>query len=163
MSFGLHAVPVGAGLMALCPMPGRSGDLAGDMALVLAWRPDLVVSMTEAGEMAPARDLPQILARHGIAWRHYPVGDYGVPDDAGDAAWPVLAQEAGAVMAQGGRVLLHCMGGCGRSGMVALALMVRAGEAPDAALGRLRAARPCAVETPAQRAWASDQADGPRA
>ena len=53
-----------------------------------------------------------------------------------------------------GRVLIHCKGGCGRSGMVALRLMIEAGEAPDEALARLRSVRPCAVETDAQMRWA---------
>jgi hypothetical protein len=47
------------------------------------------------------------------------------------------------------------MGGCGRSGTALLRLMVESGEDPIPALTRLRAARPCAVETPAQFAWAS--------
>ena len=38
--------------------------------------------------------------------------------------------------------------------MVVLRLMVDSGEAAEAALDRLRAARPCAVETDAQMAWA---------
>jgi protein-tyrosine phosphatase len=135
-------------------MPGRGGDFAGDLARLLDWRPDLVVSMTESHEMAA--DLPGALAGAGIGWRHFPVVDYGVPAAGFDA----LASRIGAVLDGGGRVLLHCMGGCGRSGMVALAVMVRAGEAPDAALDRLRAVRPCAVETEAQRAWASDQPRG---
>jgi hypothetical protein len=155
VSFGPHALPVGNGLLALSPMPGRKGDFAGDMARVLDWRPDLVVSMTEGAEMA-AIDLPRALAGAGIGWRHFPVVDYGVPVGGFDG----LAAEIGAVLDGGGRVLLHCMGGCGRSGMVALAVMARAGEAPGAALDRLRAVRPCAVETEAQQVWASDQARG---
>ena len=163
MSFAIRELPVGGGVLALCPMPGRGGEFADDVARVLDWAPDLVVSMTGAAEMAAARDLPHVLAQGGVGWRHYPVGDFGVPDDKGDAGWPALAGEMQAVLVQGGRVLLHCLGGCGRSGMVALALMVRAGEAPDTALARLRAVRPCAVETAAQLAWASDQAEGTRA
>jgi len=54
----------------------------------------------------------------------------------------------------GGRVLIHCRGGCGRSGMAALRLMIESGEEAGAALSRLRALRPCAVETEAQMAWA---------
>ncbi len=38
--------------------------------------------------------------------------------------------------------------------MAVLRLMVEVGEAPEAALARLRAVRPCAVETEAQRDWA---------
>ena len=51
-------------------------------------------------------------------------------------------------------MLVHCRGGCGRSGMAVLRLMVEAGEAPEEALARLRAVRPCAVETEAQMDWA---------
>ena len=38
--------------------------------------------------------------------------------------------------------------------MVVLRLMMECGERPAAALARLRAVRPCAVETQAQMAWA---------
>jgi len=50
---------------------------------------------------------------------------------------------------------VHCRGGCGRSGMIALRLMIEIGEAADDALARLRAVRPCAVETPQQLRWAT--------
>ncbi len=39
--------------------------------------------------------------------------------------------------------------------MALLRLMVEAGEDPGAALSRLRAVRPCAVETAAQFDWAA--------
>lgn len=152
--FGPYALPLGEGTLALCPMPGRGGDFASDLQRVIDWRPDLVVSMTESTEMAPAKDMPHLLARAGIAWRHFPIFDYGSPDDAGRSAWPALSQELHQRLDAGERVVLHCMGGCGRSGMVALRLMVECGEAPDTALTRLRAVRPCAVETDAQRLWA---------
>lgn len=60
-----------------------------------------------------------------------------------------------ATLRNGGKVLAHCRGGCGRSGMAVLRLMVELGEAPDVALARLRDARPCAVETQAQLDWAA--------
>lgn len=162
MSFAIRPFPVGGGLLAVVPMPGRGGDLASDMGQVIRYAPALVVSMTALDEMAPSGNMVQRLRAVGIGWRHFPVSDYGVPDMVGAAAWPALSQDIRAVLAAGGRVLLHCMGGCGRSGMVALRLMVEGGETPDVALHRLRAVRPCAVETEAQRVWASDQADRPR-
>jgi ADP-ribosyl-[dinitrogen reductase] hydrolase len=50
-------------------------------------------------------------------------------------------------------VLLHCMGGLGRSGMVAARLLVELGEEPRTAIQRVRAARPGAIETAAQEAY----------
>jgi len=75
-----------------------------------------------------------------------------------DGIGPALAQAQDCLARQGGagggKVLVHCMGGCGRSGMAVLRLMVETGEPPHSALSRLRAARPCAVETDAQFDWA---------
>jgi hypothetical protein len=39
--------------------------------------------------------------------------------------------------------------------MAVLRLMVEMGEDPEEALARLRAVRPCAVETEVQKAWAT--------
>ena len=69
-------------------------------------------------------------------------------------AWDGAAERATSALRGGGRVLIHCMGGCGRSGMAALKLMVACGELPGPALARLRMVRPCAVETEEQLLWA---------
>jgi protein-tyrosine phosphatase len=113
--------------------------------------------MTTGEELASkeAETLPADLARNGVVWLHLPIVDFGAPDVATAALWPEASLRAREVLAKGGKVLVHCMGGCGRSGMVALRLMVEAGEEPSAALKRLRAVRPCAVEMPEQFEWAA--------
>lgn len=148
--FTIAEVRIGAGRGALCPLPAD----AGARAALLAWRPDLVVSMTPADEMAAhgCADLPAWLGAQGIAWASLPVTDFGAPDHGAD--WRALSARSHALLDTGGRVLAHCRGGCGRSGMVVLRLMVERGEDGRAALERLRAARPCAVETEGQLAWA---------
>jgi protein-tyrosine phosphatase len=87
----------------------------------------------------------------GIGWLHLPVTDFGVPEGMD---WAGVHNETRSVLANSGRVLIHCFGGCGRSGMMVLRMMIAAGETGDAALARLRQIRPCAVETDAQLAWA---------
>jgi protein-tyrosine phosphatase len=155
--FAIHSVTLpGGGEIGLCRMPGREGRLAEDMARIAAWSPTVVVTLTETQELAAhgVDALPQMLARSGIGHRSFPIVDFGVPGDD-DATAADLAQALHPLLDQGRRVLVHCMGGCGRSGMIALRLMVERGEAADAALARLRAVRPCAVETERQMAWAS--------
>ena len=154
--FVIHEMALGGGSLALSPIPGRTRHYGADRARLLEWRPALVVTMTELAELARkgAGGMPEDLAAAGIAWRHLPIRDFGTPDAATDAAWPALAADVMAVLGRGGRVLIHCYGGCGRSGMAVLRLMIGAGEGPDTALARLRAIRPCAVETDAQLAWA---------
>ncbi|MFZ1469502.1 MAG: protein phosphatase [Paracoccaceae bacterium] len=153
MAFSITDLAVAGGRVALSPMPGWRGTYAQDLAAVLRFAPALVVSMTTAAEMG-GLDLGTDLARDSIAWRHLPVADFGVPSAKVAALWPAISAEVQAVLASGDRVLVHCMGGCGRSGMAVLRLMVQAGEPPATALARLRAARSCAVETDAQRDWA---------
>lgn len=157
--FAIAELVAGGGRLALCPMPGGSGDYAGDLETVLGWAPQMVLTMATAEELdASAQTLPDDLARVGIAWRHLPVADFAAQSVALVRDWPLVSTEVHAILAAGGRALVHCRGGCGRSGMAVLRLMVETGEAPGAALARLRAVRPCAVETDAQRRWAFSRA-----
>ena len=160
-SFVIATLPAGQGTLALCPLPGLGGDLGGDIAQIIAFAPQMVISMTEDTERAAlgAATLPDHLAKAGIAWHAFPIRDYGTPAPGAD--WATISRAAHAVLAQGGRVLAHCRGGLGRSGMVILRLMIELGEDPDAALNRLRAIRPGAVETPDQARWANVAKDTP--
>jgi len=152
--FAIYPVDVGAGHVALSPIPGRYGDYESDLSTILRWVPDLVLTMTTQTELdrMGASDFGADLAAVGVDWLHMPIVDFGAPER--DDIWPQASAKARGVLGRGGKILTHCFGGCGRSGMAALRIMVEAGEAPDLALMRLRAARPCAVETDAQKAWA---------
>lgn len=154
--FAIHELRVGRGTLAISPIPSRTRHYGADRDRLLAWAPAFVLSMTNLAELARkgSGGLPGDLAAAGIGWRHLPVDDFGVPDATVMAAWPEASERARHHLARGDSVLVHCFGGCGRSGMAALRLMIEFGEAPAPALARLRAVRPCAVETPAQMAWA---------
>ena len=154
--FIIAELAAGGGRLALCPMPGRDADYAGDLAAILRWAPALVLTMATGPELAAAGALRLTgdLAARGIGWRHLPVADFAADSAALREGWAAASAEARTHLAGGRSVLAHCLGGCGRSGMVVLRLMVEAGEAPEAALARLRAVRPCAVETAAQEVWA---------
>lgn len=151
--FVIHSLPIRQGTLAITPMPGRTRHYYADWLRLMEWRPDLVVSMTSQAELERkgAGTLGTDLANEGIAWLHLPVVDFGVPTDLD---WPAVRDQALGVLADGGRVLVHCFGGCGRSGMMVLRLMIAAGETWEDALVRLRHIRPCAIETDAQMDWA---------
>lgn len=157
MALTIAELPLGGGVLAISPMPGRSGAYQSDLRDLLAFGPGLVLTMTTLAELGEkeADRLPEDLGAAGIDWLHLPIIDFGAPDTATAALWPEASAKARAVLAGGGKVLVHCMGGCGRSGMATLRLMVESGEGPSAALTRLRAVRPCAVENPEQFAWAA--------
>lgn len=155
-SFAIFAVPVAKGILALSPLPGCGGRYREDLALLHEWQPGFAISMTTLAEMVTcgAQDLGADLQEMGTRWVHLPVPDFGIPDPDVDQQWIGASKTALSALEGGGRVLIHCRGGCGRSGMAVLRLMIAAGESPEAALERLRVIRPCAVETDAQMVWA---------
>lgn len=161
--FQIFEVPLKHGLLGISPMPGRGGRYDADLTAIFHWKPSLVLSMTPMSELVQARadSLRSDLKTAGIRWAHLPVPDFGAPPEETALLWADASVHAHKALTDGGRVLAHCYGGCGRSGMALLRLMAEAGIEPDDALSLLRQARPCAVETDAQYRWAAEgYADG---
>lgn len=160
--FRIATLPVETGgRIGVCPMPGCYNVLETDLATTLEWAPAVVVSMTEKDEMetAGSAGLEAALTKVGVQWAHFPIRDYGGPNHANVAEWPGLSATLHTCLDRGEGVLLHCKGGQGRSGMIALRLLVERGEDPNAALLRLRTARPGAVETQEQMSWGQGPLD----
>lgn len=152
MRLTIAELAVGKGVLGISPCPGRAGFYEADLIAISHWKPSLVVTFVTAEELdrvGPTLGLD--LKDAGIAWAHLPTPDYETPGDG----WGHISTVVHGELEDGHKILLHCMGGCGRSGSAALRLMIEAGEAPDHALARLRQSRPCAVETPEQFQWAS--------
>jgi protein-tyrosine phosphatase len=152
----IHALRVAEGSLAISQVPGREGRYDDDLDFIRDWKPSLVITTTTRGELADvgADTLGADIQESGTRWLHLPIKDFGIPDDSFLDAWPNASEAALSALRGQGRVLIHCKGGCGRSGMLALRLMVEAGEDAVEALLRLRKLRPCAVETDAQLRWA---------
>ncbi len=154
--FEIYPVAVGQGQIALSPLPGRYGDIQSDLAKVAGWGASLVLTMVTQAELDNhgSGQLEDLLHNAGMRWQHLPVEDYQTPTVQMDIAIKRAISESEQVLNNRGRVLIHCFGGCGRSGMMALRIMIAVGEMPNDALLRLRHARPCAVETADQLLWA---------
>lgn len=155
-SLVIFALRVNGGILALCPLPGGGGDYAEDLEHLHDWAPAMVITLVTEAEMMQhgAATLGADVQAMGARWVHMPIVDFGAPEPASERIWTAASTQARAALKGGGRVLVHCKGGCGRSGMAVLRLMIESGEEPLAALERLRALRPCAVETLAQLRWA---------
>ncbi|MCL3880999.1 protein phosphatase [Marivita sp. GX14005] len=152
----VYALPVDRGILGLSRIPGLEGDFRGDVEHLKEWKPAMVLSLVTDVELvaAGAAELGRLLVEAGTRWEQPPIGDGAGANEAFDAIWPRISENARRALVGGGRVLLHSRRGCGRSGMVALRLMIELGEAPDEALSRLRGVRPCAIETAEQMQWA---------
>ena len=92
---------------------------------------------------------PELLAHHGLTEVHLPVPDFTPPAPEQLERGVAALQQA---VASERKVAVHCGGGLGRTGTLLACYLVTGGLNPSEAIGRVRAARPGAVETPAQEA-----------
>ena len=95
-----------------------------------------------------------LIEKEKIQWLHFPIKDFDTVDQQREFLWEPISKNMLQKVNNGDRILIHCRGGCGRSGMIVLRIMIEFGEDPEEALERLRKIRPCAVETEAQENWA---------
>jgi protein-tyrosine phosphatase len=158
----IDPLPVGKGLLGLTFCPGKRGDsvygapwardLETDLTAIRGWGAGLVVTLMERFEfdLLGVPDLPDRVIAADMVWTHLPIRDVDVPSDPFDAAWPGVRADLTRRLAAGERVILHCRGGLGRTGLVAALLLIEEGVAPEEAIRTVRAARPGAIETRAQ-------------
>ena len=98
-------------------------------------------------------DLGAQMRHAGLAWRQFPIMDFGVPDLQMQLAWPTLQAELTLQLQAGQSLLVHCAAGLGRTGTMVALLLKALGRDSAAAIAAVRAARPGTIETPAQQAF----------
>lgn len=86
----------------------------------------------------------------GIHFSHYPIVDFSVPNSP--SAFLNKAQELHKAITSGQHWVIHCHGGIGRSGMMAVALLIHEGYPPEQAIEKVSNARGVPVpDTPEQK------------
>ena len=143
------------GALAGCGRPGHvasrrgkaldHGEVEEALDADLAWLREqgigAVLTMTETPLDAEA------LARHGLEALHLPVEDMTAPTpEQFERALRFIDHHR----VRGTPVVVHCLVGQGRTGVVLAAYLVRLGATPAQALAEVRAVCPRAVENPEQ-------------
>lgn len=150
---GLTGLPGKHGASVRYPGHTYRGVLAEDLARLRHAGVRSLLLLVEDAELAGWGD-PQIVSRGataGIEIVRHPMPDGGVPPSMRAMqeilGWILEAQARG-------RVAVSCMGGIGRSGLVAACALVESGWSASAAIALVRRTRhPQAVETALQEAF----------
>ena len=144
----------GPGRLGVSSRP-RGGDWLEDE--VAAWRRmgiNVVTSLLAADE-ATKLELDQegkVCKSFGIIFRSLPIEDMTAPSSIEEVKR--LLDDLSADLTSGRNIVIHCRQGIGRSGLIAIALLVRSGQSLDAAIRSVSAARGLKVpETPEQLEW----------
>lgn len=155
-------VPGKSGLIGLAPCPGIRLESAKrvnpqklvkrDIAAFQEWGATGVVTLNETDELYDLglENLGDELQAAGLWWRHLPIVDMNVPLPEFEETWRIEGQQISSSLAAGERVVIHCLAGLGRTGMIAARLLVDMGVPPDTAIVDVRRVRPRAIQTTAQ-------------
>ena len=142
------------GGLSVLPRP-RGGDyLEDEIGCLRAEGIEVLVSLLTAAE---CHELgldgeEQACTKHSVRFISFPIEDRSVPRNADEAAR--LVRTLADLLKQHRGVGIHCRAGIGRSAMIAAAVLVRLGFAPDEALERISSVRGYEVpDTPGQRTW----------
>lgn len=164
------AVNSGWGLIGMSLCPGKkqlngltaswSRDLYLDLTRVRDWGASIVVSLIETHEFSflDVEELPNVVAELGMHWRHGAIPDRQPPHLPFMQAWPALKDELLDELSSGKNVFIHCMGGLGRTGVVAALLLIEAGYSAQQAISAVRTSRPHTIETSAQERFVENYA-----
>src|ERR1019366_417276 len=145
----------GRGVIGLTFCPGKkhtgmiSGawdrDLRIDMKAIEDFGAAALVTLMEDAELDAVHVPPDRLRaearEHGIEWHYLPVADVDIPDRQFEDRWTYAGLRLRNILKRGGRVVVHCRGGLGRTGTIAARLLVEFGDDPKVAIKKIRAAR----------------------
>ena len=101
----------------------------------------------------PVSELRDKTAAVGIEWHHLPIRDVDVPDEKFEHLWTMSGPRLRSLLLQGEKIVIHCLGGLGRTGTIAARLLVEFGAAPAEAIKAVRAARSGSIETTEQEQY----------
>jgi protein-tyrosine phosphatase len=142
-----------SGKIGLGRAPGYGSDRFEDFRSIKSQGISKIYCLQEEGELTwlakgeTSLERKELLKDMGIEFIHSPIADFSVPDE--DQARELVEMILSDVTS-GKNVLIHCMGGLGRTGTVAACTLVRFGSKPDIAIMTVRTVRPGTLETDSQ-------------
>ena len=152
---------IGEGWLAISPQPAAEGDPRTRVEQIAAAGFHQVVSLLETAE-ADALGLGhemELVESMKMAFVSFPIADFSEPGSVSEFAG--LSQRLFCYLQAGRSTLVHCRGGIGRSGLLAVAVLLQGGMNVHEAIARVTERRGSASpETTAQRQWLADNAAG---
>jgi len=152
----------GGGVIGISQCPGKKNlewlwdrDLEKDLQVIVDWNASVVVTLVETHELIFLRvpNLGNRVKALGMEWLHLPIRDGGIPDTRFKSEWETKGEELHRQLDEGARILIHCRGGKGRSGLLAATILVERGCNVSLAVEEVRAARSGAIEKGPQEAY----------
>ncbi|EMD1178309.1 cyclin-dependent kinase inhibitor 3 family protein [Vibrio harveyi] len=153
MSHPTWQLDLEAGALVLTPCPGTKGvELQASLEQLKAQGVEAIVTALDDVELA-SKDvsaLGELTQQLGMKWFQIEIEDDCAPDEEFAAKWSQASPELHAILAQDGKVAMHCMGGSGRTGLFAAHLLLEKDWALEDIVREVQALRPGAFTKPVQ-------------
>ncbi|MFN1584415.1 cyclin-dependent kinase inhibitor 3 family protein [Vibrio rotiferianus] len=153
MSHPTWQLDLETGALVLTPCPGTKGvELQASLEQIKAQGVEAIVTALDDAELA-SKDvsaLGELTQQLGMKWFQIEIEDDCAPGEEFAAKWQQVSPELHAILAQGGKVAMHCMGGSGRTGLFAAHLLLEKDWALEDIVREVQALRPGAFTKPVQ-------------
>ncbi|RTZ13782.1 phosphatase [Vibrio aquaticus] len=141
------------GALVLTPCPGTKGtDLDASLEQLKAQGVQAIVTALDDAELA-SKDVAALGEKAnalGMQWFQIEIEDDCAPGDAFAAKWQTASPALHNVVDNGGKVAVHCMGGSGRTGLLAAHLLLEKNWPLAEIVTQVQALRPGAFTKPIQ-------------
>lgn len=146
MTHPIWELPVENGAtLVLTPCPGtKDVSLADSIEQLKEQGVTVVVTALSLDELQEAGvgSLPKEVEKAGLLWLHAPIEDDCAPDEAFLENWQALSPALLNAVNNGEKIALHCMGGSGRTGLLAAHLLLEKGWQLPEIISKVQALRP---------------------
>lgn len=139
---------------------GWDRDVAMDVATIREWGATTVITVLEKEEMAQlgVARLGDEVKQQGMDWIHLTLPNDAIPGHAFLAQWNAVRQAVHARLENGEKLFIHCMGGIGRTSLLAGMMMVEQGTSAKDAVEAVRSARKDSFIVPEQVTYLEEYA-----
>lgn len=141
------------GALVLTPCPGTKGtDLDASLAQLKAQGVEAIVTALDDHELA-SKDVAALGEKTralGMQWFQVEIEDDCAPGADFAAKWQAASPALHQVVDNGGKVAMHCMGGSGRTGLLAAHLLLEKNWDMSKIVQEVQALRPGAFTKPIQ-------------
>ncbi|MGR5234954.1 cyclin-dependent kinase inhibitor 3 family protein [Vibrio rotiferianus] len=153
MSHPTWQLDLETGALVLTPCPGTKGvELQASLEQLKAQGVEAIVTALDDTELATkdVSALGELTQQLGMKWFQIEIEDDCAPNEDFAAKWQQASPELHAILARGGKVAMHCMGGSGRTGLFAAHLLLEKEWALEDIVREVQALRPGAFTKPVQ-------------
>jgi protein-tyrosine phosphatase len=144
---------VDQGALLLMPCPGTKGvSLETSLQQLANDGCQAVISLitTEEMEEKGVTNFGDCAKDLNMKWFHFPIRDDSVPDAEFLKEWKSIREDIHSILDKGGKVAIHCMGGSGRTGMIAFHVLHERKWNLEDIVSKVQALRPHAYIFPGQ-------------